>query len=85
MHSRKRRRVKLDQELKEPSAAKSLLGGQIEAGSLLRDLYYKSDSSAKERGSADEMTIRDTSDSLLNLPIPIEFPHPHLRQAAIRR
>jgi hypothetical protein len=39
---------------------------------LLRDLYHKSDSPTrkeleKERGSADEVTIRDTSDSLLNL------------------
>jgi hypothetical protein len=49
------------------------LGEQIDAGSLLRDLHYKSDSSTrkeleKEQGSADEVTIRDTSDSLLNLP-----------------
>jgi hypothetical protein len=48
------------------------MGGQIDAGSLLQDLYYKSDSSTrkeleKERGSADEITIRGTSDSLLNL------------------
>ena len=42
------------------------LGRQIDAGSLLQDLYYKSDSSTreeleKERGSADEVTIRGTS------------------------
>ena len=36
-------------------------------------IYHKSDSSTreeleKERGSADEVTIRGTSDTLLNLP-----------------
>jgi energy-converting hydrogenase A subunit M len=44
------------------------------ADSLLQALYYKSDSSTceeleKELESADEVTIRRTSDSLLNLPI----------------
>jgi hypothetical protein len=43
------------------------------ADSLLQALYYKSDSSTceeleKELESADKITIRRTSDSLLNLP-----------------
>jgi hypothetical protein len=54
---------KLDQELREPSRSQKSLGGQIDAGSLPREPYHKSDSSTrkeleKERGSADEVTIR---------------------------
>jgi hypothetical protein len=50
MHSRERRRATLDQELRNRAQLKVLgkLGGQIDAGSLLRDLYYKSDSSTRK-------------------------------------